>query len=161
MGLLVLTQNHSTRTMKIHQIVGLGKNELKARYLSCFCDSCFNKNTGEFSFGCDGWISHCVVKRNATIENEDQNEGEHENELHDIEPEPQVNAKIGDFVAAIYEGQWYIGQILEEDNVEKEFLINFMESDSKTSCFKWPKEKDRNYSFNSSFLVSRRNLGCL
>jgi hypothetical protein len=49
-----------------------------------------------------------------------------------------ANSASGDFVAAVYENRWYIGRVVELDNLECE--ISFM-AKSK-NLFKWPNSPD-------------------
>ena len=45
-----------------------------------------------------------------------------------------------EYVGAVYESKWYIGQIVEYDAEDQEYYINFMESGRKS--YKWPKDTD-------------------
>ena len=48
--------------------------------------------------------------------------------------------EIGNFVAAVYDGKWYLGRIIDED--ETEYEIDFIES--KKGLFQWPRKKRYN-----------------
>lgn len=50
---------------------------------------------------------------------------------------------VDSWVAAIYNDNWYIGQILELDETDGEIHVNFLESSGKYgNNFKWPKNMD-------------------
>ena len=49
---------------------------------------------------------------------------------------PQVN----EYVAAVYEGKWYIGKVVDIDENEREVEIDFMES--RKCLFQWPRIPD-------------------
>ena len=51
-----------------------------------------------------------------------------------------IEARPGNFVAAVYENKWYIGQVMEVEN--DEVYINFMQKCGKISALKWPPKKD-------------------
>jgi hypothetical protein len=134
-------------TMQIHQIVGIGNNQLKLRNLSCFYRSCFS--SGKFLFGCEVWSSHCIIK-GCKPSNKNELDDEF---LHDDQPEPgqmlpnldtetDIHVQSDDFVAAIYDNRWFIGKIEEIDNADNEILVNFMVTCCKTSSFKWSTKRD-------------------
>jgi hypothetical protein len=132
-------------TMQIHQIVGIGNNQLKSRNLSCFCRSCFS--SGKFLFGCEGWSSHCIIKGcKPSNKNELDDEPLHDNQpdqmLPNLDTETDIHVQFDDFVAAIYDNRWFIGKIEEIDNTDNEILVNFMVTCCKTSSFKWVTKRD-------------------
>ncbi|WAR25258.1 hypothetical protein MAR_010962 [Mya arenaria] len=148
-------------TMKMHA-VGMSKeaNIIMTRETSCYCHICLSGNY------CSTWqnkYSHiqphdhtkndnednaidCVTKdngpetkttvgvRQTTVET-DQSEKAVQNE----ETVPAV--KVGDFVAALYESKWYIGQVVDNDIDNAELEINFMTRAKEMN--KWPQYEDR------------------
>lgn len=54
-----------------------------------------------------------------------------------------MKVKGGDWVAAVYEGQWYIGQVLEVNEDDKDAKVSFLKATmSKPPSFKWPTVPD-------------------
>ena len=110
-------------TMSLHAVVGVSVGKVRTRETSCYCADCF----GEDGFRPD---THCLWK------------------LHSITDEctsgQKVTLKKDDWVAAVYEGKWYLGQVLEDD--EDDCLVNFMEGGKGRAAtqakFKWPRQKD-------------------
>jgi len=47
----------------------------------------------------------------------------------------------GQYVAAVYDHDWFLGIVLEKDKVENDFLIKFMKTNSQ-NLFKWPANDD-------------------
>ena len=55
-----------------------------------------------------------------------------------------MKTKCGDWVAAVYERQWYIGKVLEVDEDDKDAMISFLKTTtSKPPSFKWPAVPDK------------------
>jgi hypothetical protein len=139
-------------TMKLHAVgVDASQNttRLMTRSTSCYCNVC---NQGSF---CDTWDKHQMeyIQAAEVEPNEAStsrlNDVEEPVEVENVSAstgstdvrEPEVNYELGDFVAAIYEKKWYIGQIEEKDTKDNDVLINFMTSAKNN--FKWPAKPDR------------------
>lgn len=93
------------------------------------------------STSCTEWKSHPLSRANdndiqvAQTFEEEAELGQIENERQEIVP------KESDYVAAVYEKQWYIGRVIEID--EEDALINFMCNAGKyADAFKWPTRED-------------------
>lgn len=109
-------------TMSLHAVAAVAPGKVKSRKTSCYCSKCF----GEAGFieptECI-WKRHLIFNTSAT---------------------EKLSLKKDDWVAAIYDGKWYVGQGLEDDR-ESSF-INFMENatgNSTEAKFKWPRNKDK------------------
>jgi hypothetical protein len=81
-----------------------------------------------------------------SIDSEDREEGENkmENAKHvEMEAEPEM-FEVGDFVAAVYEGQWLLAQVdIDQDQAGNTHVnLAYMERVGKNQ-FKWPKQDDR------------------
>jgi hypothetical protein len=81
-----------------------------------------------------------------SIDSEDREEGENkmENAKHvEMEAEPEM-FEVGDFVAAVYEGQWLLAQVdIDQDQAgDTHINLAYMERVGKNQ-FKWPKQDDR------------------
>ncbi|KAH3731231.1 hypothetical protein DPMN_142540 [Dreissena polymorpha] len=76
---------------------------------------------------------------------------------HEMEPTPaaipmavpaelDVVPKKGDFVAAVYEGVWYVGKVLKVDESDGDAKISFMKKarvSTSVEKFKWPQPPDK------------------
>ena len=143
-------------TMKLHSVVGLRKSKIMHRITSCFCSRCL---VGEMcslwspastyeAANCSGTSTKDVV-RNST---DDKGNTTHDNDNNideslvktciessdnaDVEP---VKYKKGDYVAAVYHDEWYIGKLVDCDDSEVE--IDFMQQ--KKQLLQWPTHKDQ------------------
>lgn len=52
-----------------------------------------------------------------------------------------ISFAVGSFVACAYSGHWYIGQITDIDEEDKELEVNFMERSK--NLYRWPNRKDQ------------------
>ena len=84
----------------------------------CFCDKCFIDGTFATEGACDGW-EHDTIKRVDTIQEAVENEAQ-------VPLEVDEEFIVDDWVAALYQGTWYIGKIVEVDTEDGDFYINFM-----------------------------------
>ena len=146
-------------TMKIHGVVGLGHSKIKIGEVSCYCPVCIAGNT------CDMWIDEQTrsvdslnidIQKRGTDETEttmngqlqERNENAHLKEIQtetvdpteteQSEPQNEKRYKVGDHVAAVYEGRWYLGEIVDED--DDDYEVKFMEE--KKRLFQWPRQDD-------------------
>ena len=125
-------------TMKLHAVVGLGHGKILIRDVSCYCNMCLEGKP------CDTWTltmtrqknmpSHQVCKSVVNGVSDSDNCNGTKQELASSDHE------IGNFVAAVYDGKWYLGRIIDED--ETEYEIDFIES--KKGLFQWPRKKRYN-----------------
>ena len=90
-------------TMKVHAVVGQGENTIKVRNTSCYCDDCFTPLDGLFHCACEGW-----ELKNICLE-----EIEHPNPppTDDVSDQLAEDISNGTWVAAVYEGRWYVGEV--------------------------------------------------
>ena len=128
-------------TIKIHCVVGLGNSKIKVKDVSCYCNTCLSGVTCESEWKDE--ITQSVVRNEIVNNNDDRMNDqiyrtvETVDDNLDTEDVPSVFLE-GDFVAAVYENRWYIGRVVELDNLECE--ISFM-AKSK-NLFKWPNSPD-------------------
>ena len=146
-------------TFKLHAVVPLDHTKIATRNTSCYCEKC----VASVLEGCGGWeIKHIVKQQTsenreevatvsnnyeevATGSNNDEevatgsnNDEEVATANNDTE-KPKMNA----FVAAIYDNEWYIGQITKVNNDDQEAQINFMTKSGKFgNSYKWPAHND-------------------
>lgn len=52
-----------------------------------------------------------------------------------------ISFAVGSFVACAYSGHWYIGQITDFDEEDKELEVNFMERSK--NLYRWPNRIDQ------------------
>jgi len=126
-------------TMRIHAVLPISEHVVYCRERSCCCADCSEDVT---TTSCGGWERHYLK---LGITNEDQIEQpENEVENADTVDEDQTTLAEDDYVSAIYENEWFIGQVMVIDEEEGEVHINFMQKCSKTTdTFKWPSTPDR------------------
>ena len=146
-------------TMSVHSVVSLGLNSIAVRETSCFCDDCFKDGT--FHAKCNGWYRHTF---NESSRCDHENDGMDANEYitdslasgssKSIEPtEPIETAavettgqqyEVNSYVAALYDEQWYIGLVQDDDPDDDTYCISFMTkgSNPKGVTLKWPDKED-------------------
>ena len=92
-------------TTKLHAIFPLENNEIAHRETSCFCPNCFS---GRKLFPeCDGWkVEALHLKEVATTPVGDQDE-------HPTNEEQDVEVHDGEWVAAVYDANWYVEKSLK------------------------------------------------
>jgi len=97
-----------------------------------------------------------VVQRLEDGEEEDSNDDDDmlvvDEDVRSVEPvevevEPEVEYRPEDFVAAVYQDKWYIGQVLDkageaEAEGDAYVILNFMEQRRENNCFRWPEKRD-------------------
>jgi len=125
-------------TMKIHAVCPTGQNSIAVREMSCYCDDCTNNVTTSVC----GWNIKPITKArgvNSTSTLEEQTNGNQE----EVENQPKENLKLNkeDWVAAIYDGHWFIGQVTEVD--DDDCQINFLtKAGNYGKIYKFPLQKD-------------------
>ena len=67
---------------------------------------------------------------------------------------------VGTFVAAVYNGKWFVGQVLEFDLDDNEYNITFMQKGSSKLyfTFKWTEKEDILWVHESSVLCTIHDL---
>lgn len=55
---------------------------------------------------------------------------------------PIERVTLGQYVAAVYDNQWYIGIVTEQSEEHGDVTINFMSRNSDTNILTWPSRKD-------------------
>jgi hypothetical protein len=146
-------------TMKLHAVVGQNlPNTILVRDLPCCCPECL---TSPDASDC-GWTVHSFTpvpvqaqQFNHDVRNEQPSVKEnlvpeinaHEGVEHEGDDGSASNSieeiKIGDWVAAVYDRKWYIGNVLEIYG--NEFHINFLEKANlkhDSNVFKYPRKQD-------------------
>ncbi|XP_061183299.1 uncharacterized protein LOC133191568 [Saccostrea echinata] len=114
-------------TMKLHAVVGLGNSCVKIKDVSCYCDECLSGNI------CSGWneaVTRTVANENNALE-----------EIVSPTGDSNVKLNIGDFVAAYYDVEWYVGKVVDKDDDDGEFEISFMEK--RKELYRWPGKPDK------------------
>jgi len=71
------------------------------------------------------------------------------------QPHSSTEAKA-DFVAAVYESDWYIGQIVDMDESDSEVEVKFMTK--AKSMYKWPQCEDRLWDKASAIVCTVQSL---
>ncbi|KAH3886834.1 hypothetical protein DPMN_010847 [Dreissena polymorpha] len=156
-------------TLKLHA-VGIkledNKTKLMTREMSChcatciagsYCDSwaaqdikCVTAINEERAYAVDETLGETEKEIQPSNDNDlpDTEDGAHgvEETLTETEKINEENIilndiHIDDLVAAVYEGQWYIGRVEKKDAEEGDYKLNFMQRAKQ--MFKWPPKKDR------------------
>ena len=112
---------------------------MAVRETSCSCKECL----GDVEKGCEGWQCYDLrkIQNIQTETNEIKQNNEDSDKAKEVEQEHRIQPSVGDYVAAVYQNQWYIGKVIEFD--EDEVNIDFMEQAGKVATnFKWPALKD-------------------
>ncbi|XP_054775254.2 uncharacterized protein LOC129283486 [Lytechinus pictus] len=140
-------------TMQMHAVIG-HDNGVLLRKLSCYCQSCYgSREEGQVETMCEGWKHNRLLYRSTTMSTtgasvtpqSPSNTSMSEND----ESSPTTNEAssgtygVDDWVAAVYDKQWYIGKVLKFDS--SDIHIDFMAKCSGTHTggkYKWPVKKD-------------------
>ena len=119
-------------TIKVHAVFSLKANSTWVRDIPCFCKNCFGLKFQKDSC-CKGW-RECLL----TTSTVNQRKDALEKTLTKIKSHQELSLKIrnqqvlfplesSDYVAAIYSGEPYVGQVEEIDGEGEEAHINFLE----------------------------------
>ncbi|KXJ26080.1 hypothetical protein AC249_AIPGENE6483 [Exaiptasia diaphana] len=109
-------------TMKLHAVITDDdvQDSIAVKDTSCFCVSCFENGSFNPKSLC-GW-RHARTKE---ITAQDATA-------------TSINVHAGDWVAAVYEKKWYIGQVKDVDEDDQDAKISFsVETRSRPVSFKW------------------------
>jgi hypothetical protein len=145
-------------TMKIHTVVGKGKNMIMTSTVSCYCTDCLCDNQERCKL--NSWTSQTLNSlENVTCTDDANNMQKPQPELpverlfgDDRESIVlELDLCAGDFVAARYDRNIYIGKVVECDNEDGEVEITFMQNVRK--LLQWPKHEDKIW-------VDRDNVIC-
>ena len=135
--------------MKIHSMVCPQPGLLYVRETSCYGRCCFVD--GVFNPTCEGWILHEVPMKQHEDEehdeddNEKDDEDDDEMETSDDESDDDVAAIPSpyaphDYVAAVYQRNWYIGKVIKVEG--SRCFIRFMAHTRYQRRFIWPTQVD-------------------
>ena len=139
-------------TLKIHAVAGINDREIMVRDTTCVCSTCFSEKGFIWSdSNTCGWNKEILSKTGVSgIEHNDNIRDDINNEIsvglatNETESTSQIlidQLVVGDFVAAKYDGETYIGKVVDID--EGLFEIKFMEKGKKVKeCLKWPSVDD-------------------
>jgi len=161
-------------TMKLHAVVGLGNSKIYTRDVSCYCENC---RTGKM---CDGWSLDVTRKEtnekvkgktNANACEKTTTDSTRDEDTTLVEKAPNIDEEIlhqdgnenesvveeyvvDELVAAMYDEEWFIGQITDID--EDEYEVSFMKA--KKEQFQWPIPMDKLWISKSSILSKVHTL---
>ena len=113
-------------TLKVHVVFGLGDNRIATRPASCFCPNCFGNSN--FMGRCDGWEQHSLsLEQEVEMDNNvNQIAEDIPNENTDNQPGVELDdLSLYQWVAALYEGQWYIEKIQDIDRHDSDIYLTF------------------------------------
>ena len=113
-------------TMKIHPVASISAEQVKVKETSYYCGQCLTGEEFKGSSTC-GWKT--VTVRNEVTGSLDG----------------RLAIRVNDWVAADYEGAWYIVQVQQIDEQDGEVEVSFMtkgKGKAAASSFKWPVQKD-------------------
>ena len=129
----------------------MNENKIACRNASCFCENCYKD--GLFSGQCDGWEYHTIG-----VEQVQSNENGNvavEDAVNSDEQEPVLNNMdlrlydivVDQYVAAMYDSNWFIGKVLDIDRDDGDVNISFMErlktkGEQSELKYKWPNSSD-------------------
>ena len=120
-------------TMEVHAVSGQGNSTVMTRAVSCYCDLCL-----EGSF-CTGWRKVVVVSEVQQQSAPDPSAGPENNPCCSTGGECN-DLRSNMYVAAVYDGRWYIGKLLQVDSANDEVEVSFMEQ--ARNMYRWPKRPD-------------------
>lgn len=128
-------------TMKIHAVKGKGNSNIAVRNTSCYCEICIVSSSST----CSTWRNETVEPRSEILSSakspEDNDTPQSEAIICDsINADTNIYIEEGDYVAAIYLRNWYIGKITDVDKEDKTVEISFLERKKKS--FQWPCRPD-------------------
>ena len=148
----VRLQSHPVKavkgTMKIHAVVGQGDSRIKTRVVSCYCSECLaggacddwdNETTANHGVPNSKTANTVCTEEKKTDAEESRGSEQASNEHEEINTESiEMKYAVDDHVAAVYEDNWFIGKIVDQD--EDEYEVQFMET--KKQFFQWPRNDD-------------------
>lgn len=143
-------------TMQVHHVSPVAKGRVRTMVTSCYCESCldgrihtkFEESTVMKEQPNDNNVVEVNEGRQHTeVGGVDTDEFPHE-DAENTQGQPRNDPFVSkEWVAAIYENDWHIGQIEETDLEDGDCLVTFMRRDMSRStsniAFKWPFPADR------------------
>jgi hypothetical protein len=80
---------------------------------------------------------------NAQKEMEHISENVDDNDKQQSLERNKVNAEENDWITVVYSGKWYVGQVMEIDNEDGEYFVDFLETTGKIpNRFRRPNQHD-------------------
>ncbi|XP_053389868.1 uncharacterized protein LOC128552829 [Mercenaria mercenaria] len=153
-------------TMKVHAAVGNGESTIKVRDVSCYCETCISGQTCDswrmestkVNIGNKRAVgglkqnkeiliipvsepvattgeSEPIFEQSVTATGSEEHGGKEDSKV-----DSEIRFQVEEYVAAVYEGSWYIGKVTDTDENEHEGEVDFMES--KKQFFQWPRSRD-------------------
>lgn len=167
--------------MKIHAVARATETSILTRNMSCYCENCVKDiNTTK----CSGWESHTVAKTKPSKEPQTvrAEDGEPKDSGHEVimstdcmpevindesvpttttneEKDETMSIKVDnlDWIAVMYESDWYIGQVTDID--ENELFINFLTAAGKfKDSYKFPYPPDQIWIWKSDVIMKIKTL---
>lgn len=133
-------------TMKVHTVVPADNNSILVRHVSCYCPQCLEGNSR-----CEGWVKRTLRPKGqiskegpittvndggeASTSINTMNEGGEASHSKD-----NISVAAGEYVAAMYANEWYLGRVLEVDEEDQDAQMTFMVNvrSKQGTKFKWP-----------------------
>ena len=141
-------------TMKVHAVVPIDKFTVAIRELSCYCCECMANVT---TTHCSGWSLKQIIKKPVEEEPARSTESESAQNSKISLAEKNGSYDKDSWVAALYQMEWYIGQITDID--EDDVLINFLtKSGKKADIYIYPLCRDEIWVHKSQVLHVIENI---
>ena len=123
--------------MKIHGVIGKRDAVVLVRDTSCYCSDCLQGNL------CDGWRREVIHEKqkqteNVTERDERVDEDKEQTGGTDQSEEKEQTYQVGDYVAALYEHELYLGKVIDTD-MDDELCYNISFLEKKKSLYQWPR----------------------
>ncbi|KAK6167827.1 hypothetical protein SNE40_021765 [Patella caerulea] len=112
----------------------MGSSTVAFKETSCYCEICLNDNLCENP----SWIKQDMTAKKPSKEIAVISIPE--KEINDCNVTQVVKVRDGDFVAAVYGDEWFIGQVVQVDQDDEEIEVKFMHK--KKQCYQWPIRED-------------------
>ena len=127
-------------TMHTHAVVPLDQTHLLVWPLSCYCDNYFKGDR------CEGWVKRTVQLKIPEVTGDQQVSTAVQVDSRRVVEDHITVPVVGDYVAAMYINQWYLGMDLEIDEKELDTHITFMTcitSKQGERKYRWPQPPDQ------------------
>lgn len=134
-------------TMKIHGVIGKRDAVVLVRDTSCYCSDCLQGNL------CDGWRREVIHEKQKQTENvtergervdedKEQTGGTDQPKEKEQTEEKEQTYQVGDYVAALYEHELYLGKVIDTD-MDDELCYNISFLEKKKAQYQWPRRPDK------------------
>ena len=125
-------------TMSLHAC-RKSEDDLYIAKTSCYCEACLKGDL------CDHWTKGNITRKNMTGEKDKAESSKQKVQTDDTVQQLHKDGTsddylADDYVAAVYNGNWYIGQVIQDDKQDRELEISFMQR--KKELYQWPSRKD-------------------